>query len=281
MSAHPRVGGEHIASIVGASLSSGSSPRGRGTHVLDAIGGLWWRLIPAWAGNTAPRSLRQAVAAAHPRVGGEHPDKIKGKLSISGSSPRGRGTRTSSSRRRSPRRLIPAWAGNTIASGSGSISISAHPRVGGEHCASIIAAGGRCGSSPRGRGTLLVPGRCRARRRLIPAWAGNTRTRRDRRAVVAAHPRVGGEHPRCDARDGHGLRLIPAWAGNTDGCAPRIGLSSAHPRVGGEHCEKRTRRSSGDGSAPRGRGTRRTQSTRRRCCRLIPAWAGNTPLAPD
>ena len=75
-----------------------------------------------------------------------------------------------------------------------------------------------------------------AQRRLIPAWAGKTRPDRPPRAVMTAHPRVGGENdaPRSDAVEHEGSsprgrgklghligigkfwRLIPAWAGKTN-----------------------------------------------------------------
>ena len=52
--AHPRVGGEN-SPPGGATVSSeGSSPRGRGKPQLTIKDSQLWRLIPAWAGKTAP-----------------------------------------------------------------------------------------------------------------------------------------------------------------------------------------------------------------------------------
>ena len=53
--AHPRAGGENRLSGLGASLSVGSSPRGRGKHSEVQASPLCVRLIPARAGKTYRR----------------------------------------------------------------------------------------------------------------------------------------------------------------------------------------------------------------------------------
>ena len=53
-SVHPRVGGEHVNLSGCKSISSGSSPRGRGTHDGQDRTTFHNRFIPAWAGNTPP-----------------------------------------------------------------------------------------------------------------------------------------------------------------------------------------------------------------------------------
>ena len=173
-----------------------------------------------------------------------------------GSSPRGRGKPHASRSPRDRRRLIPAWAGKTHGGGVPPCRAKAHPRVGGEnrdldaHCPSLP------GSSPRGRGKHSASMRIDRRAGLIPAWAGKTRQATKRALPSKAHPRVGGENPRCyrvrprnggSSPRGRGKRqqagktldvlgLIPAWAGKTDSCH-----SIRHPP-----------------------------------CWLIPAWAGKT-----
>ena len=72
------------------------------------------------------------------------------------------------------RRLIPAWAGNTLPPVSCLCSTWAHPRVGGEYAMWLMGSGVPLGSSPRGRGIPLCGGGCGGQIRLIPAWAGNT-----------------------------------------------------------------------------------------------------------
>ena len=50
------------------------------------------------------------------------------------------------------------------------------------------------GSSPRGRGKLVIHTLTQINEGLIPAWAGKTAARRPRRERTRAHPRVGGEN---------------------------------------------------------------------------------------
>ena len=76
------------------------------------------------------------------------------------------------------------------------------------------------------------------------------------------------------------MRFIPAWAGNTH--LKRLGEydGSVHPRVGGEHPSDPDRKRSVVGSSPRGRGTLNGLSPESLERRFIPAWAGNTDIAP-
>ena len=155
---------------------------------------------------------------------------------------------------------------------------------------------GEIGSSPRGRGTPMVPPLSASMMRFIPARAGNTRTCRATAARSTVHPRAGGEHrlgatgelvkagssPRgrgtqlfvsvgCQAR-----RFIPARAGNT--LSPRWTKRRAtvHPRAGGEHTNGTFPAGVGYGSSPRGRGTHGVALDDPSLERFIPARAGNT-----
>ena len=69
---HPRVGGEHILTVLGVRLHNGSSPRGRGTLAERYAAMDRYRVIPAWAGNTNRARRTDCRPAGHPRVGGEH-----------------------------------------------------------------------------------------------------------------------------------------------------------------------------------------------------------------
>ena len=229
------MGGEHANDMAVRPATIGSSPRGRGT--LGAVRrrrrGL--RVIPAWAGNTASKWWCLTGGAGHPRVGGEHACASVLRLISDGSSPRGRGTQHKSGLRFTGQRVIPAWAGNTPSAAARPGLRPGHPRVGGEHMDTSRVIRTTHGSSPRGRGTRGAGAQRFPRGRVIPAWAGNTRTHGARRHRCAGHPRVGGEHtaggvPYRDeigssprGRGTHGLRtpwpgqlrVIPAWAGNT------------------------------------------------------------------
>ena len=130
---HPRVGGEHIDSVLRDAKGNGSSPRGRGTRLIAKHRLVITRVIPAWAGNTQVRREPTLLATGHPRVGGEHIDVLYGSDSTDGSSPRGRGTLRFRRRHGVEERVIPAWAGNTRRGARRSLAAAGHPRVGGEH----------------------------------------------------------------------------------------------------------------------------------------------------
>ena len=130
---HPRVCGEHTSRGLRGLRRQGSSPRMRGTpfvkHVFIGIVGI----IPAYAGNTALSFGTDGVTGDHPRVCGEHSLRAAANPSLTGSSPRMRGTPADRKRIPPAHGIIPAYAGNT-----GHISCLPccqrdHPRVCGEH----------------------------------------------------------------------------------------------------------------------------------------------------
>ena len=190
---HPRVGGEQDRSPNSTILENGSSPRGRGTE-RDVCGQrLAARFIPAWAGNSVMARTSSCACSVHPRVGGEQAFSWARTMVLCGSSPRGRGTDALRPRRSLRTWFIPAWAGNSILRASPCQSMTVHPRVGGEQDVDAVALRGSIGSSPRGRGTVERGLRCRADRRFIPAWAGNSALAADDLRASSVHPRVGGE----------------------------------------------------------------------------------------
>ena len=174
---------------------------------------------------------------------------------MTGSSPRGRGTRKQILSMRRKFRFIPARAGNTASRGNQPAGATVHPRAGGEHQDDLVPLQSSAGSSPRGRGTHSLCYGSHYRIRFIPARAGNTPLAGICRNNPAVHPRAGGEH--ASAADAHAvcigssprgrgtrhaesglyrrIRFIPARAGNTL-CPWRLGDSdTVHPRAGGEH----------------------------------------------
>ena len=294
--AHPRVGGENIATEVFGGIVSGSSPRGRGKHqarvLLDPEEGL----IPAWAGKTSGPSPPRPRRRAHPRVGGENSAMPAPRALSAGSSPRGRGKREQFFRRFDHEGLIPAWAGKTQVSNPKTAHSAAHPRVGGENFESLRQSVETVGSSPRGRGKLCHSVYQLPRLGLIPAWAGKTARAASAARTGGAHPRVGGENgvpgakrcvtpgssPRGRGKPapgpalGRGPGLIPAWAGKTSWTESPKCPSRAHPRVGGENQGRSYVELLREGSSPRGRGKLRAPQLRTTNPRLIPAWAGKT-----
>ena len=192
---HPRVCGEHAIQGRGTGAMWGSSPRMRGTPLSDRVTNRQRGIIPAYAGNTLWCRCRRVGAGDHPRVCGEHAIKPSGTPSLSGSSPRMRGTRVRIRRLACIRGIIPAYAGNTPLRSTGLGRLRDHPRVCGEHfveCPVVFVA---LGSSPRMRGThgagcLLAPAGG-----IIPAYAGNTPRTSTSSTGAWDHPRVCGEHP--------------------------------------------------------------------------------------
>ncbi len=273
----------------------GSSPRGRGTRLIDPVRVANVRFIPAWAGNARSLIAPHSTGPVHPRVGGERVVFGVRGLADAGSSPRGRGTRR---RRRCDGRggrFIPAWAGNAGIEEGHHAASPVQPRVGGERGPHDRVIGVELGSSPRGRGTLVLDDPLVQHRRFIPAWAGNARTSARGSVRRSVHPRVGGERspsrPMTSPARGSsprgrgtlvqgagcstGTRFIPAWAGNASGQAASDGLIPVHPRVGGERSRLVPQPMGRAGSSPRGRGTRPRRRRPARCRRFIPAWAGN------
>ena len=72
LAAHPRSRGEHAGSAADCTSTMGSSPLTRGTLVVLRLIMRCRGLIPAHAGNTAPRAEAARPGTAHPRSRGEH-----------------------------------------------------------------------------------------------------------------------------------------------------------------------------------------------------------------
>ena len=293
---HPRMRGEHGLSRPRPISSCGSSPHARGTRCRPRSGPAAGRFIPACAGNTARSQSSACAVAVHPRMRGQHP--LDGPLvaRMIGSSPHARGTRGDVRRHQSCVRFIPACAGNTRRSSTAETRPTVHPRMRGEH--RLCASDASClhGSSPHARGTRRANLLHAAKRRFIPACAGNTRFRHTRSLCRSVHPRMRGEHgaspaayncttgssPHArgtlelvDQDDAH-ARFIPACAGNTPSRRASRSRSAVHPRMRGEHPDRRRIPRALPGSSPHARGTRADTQARAALPRFIPACAGNT-----
>ena len=71
-------------------------------------------------------------------------------------------------------RVIPAYAGSTVARSTSCVSVRDHPRVCGEHVVIMAVVLSVKGSSPRMRGALPPRTVVAGRPRIIPAYAGST-----------------------------------------------------------------------------------------------------------
>ena len=189
----------------------GSSPRVRGTLDARYLFHAERRFIPARAGN-ARESAEEIVAfAVHPRA------------------PRVRGTRSRWHEFEVCQRFIPARAGNASPRSPEIGANAVHPRACGERPPLLRQRATNIGSSPRVRGTLTRLVRIGARRRFIPARAGNIGARRrfiparagnasrhGQASPVGSSPRVRGTQVALDdILDVR--RFIPARAGNALG----------------------------------------------------------------
>ena len=176
--AHPRMRGEHNHAANALRLPTGSSPHARGTRAASPFRDALTGLIPACAGNTRIYTHTWKRGWAHPRMRGEHAVTAATTATAMGSSPHARGTHVFTPTPGKGDGLIPACAGNTLASSSAFAATRAHPRMRGEHLEHLIAQNDVLGSSPHARGTpghFGVAGGCAG---LIPACAGNTWHRR-------------------------------------------------------------------------------------------------------
>ena len=134
-------------------MVAGSSPRARGTPILDFKNFAIQRFIPAGAGNTLRDQRAEKNPSVHPRGRGEHAVRMADVRADGGSSPRARGTLRHLAGDVFTQRFIPAGAGNTWAVVIASMKSSVHPRGRGEHTLSSAVLDRATGSSPRARGT--------------------------------------------------------------------------------------------------------------------------------
>ena len=167
--------------VVSGDWPSGAHPRMRGEHPGHGRHGCCGRrLIPACAGSTAYREAAGVAKTAHPRMRGEHAmDPAAGTLE-GGSSPHARGARVVVLRHPLDHGLIPACAGSTLSSMNPCASLTAHPRMRGEHSRRVAGETSNRGSSPHARGAPAGPRRPHRTVRLIPACAGSTCSPRTR-----------------------------------------------------------------------------------------------------
>ena len=152
----------------------GSSPHTRGTlEVVERAQSLDG-IIPAYAGNTVQRLTPAQRGGDHPRIRGEHFQRVSWDRTYGGSSPHTRGTRDLYLDVDTGRGIIPAYAGNTSRRWHLAVPGRDHPRIRGEHRPGVPVRVRRSGSSPHTRGTPSESLGADAPDGIIPAYAGNT-----------------------------------------------------------------------------------------------------------
>ena len=312
---HPRACGEQGVVVPPPRVRVGSSPRVRGAVWCRFAGRLSLRIIPARAGS---RGLQQAVYLRfwdHPRACGEQGIKEGRRGSREGSSPRVRGAGTTARQLRkdrgsSPRvrgaaqpadqgfahdRIIPARAGSSWSSHGPAHKQKDHPRACGEQPFFPLRSTTMPGSSPRVRGAAYRADCGLSRRRIIPARAGSSSSRRETPPPSTDHPRACGEQvmtsmtalrspgssPRVRGAEEDDVarlrlgRIIPARAGSRARYVARPSCRSDHPRACGEQYVPVAVDDAVTGSSPRVRGADGPHARRHDPPRIIPARAGS------
>ena len=273
---HPRACGANLEFAVIGNKTIGSSPRVRGkrrnTRSIDCCG----RIIPARAGQTASECCSRCRPPDHPRACGANLLALKAVLIVSGSSPRVRGKLAREPVLAYVDRIIPARAGQTRTVQAGIVVRADHPRACGANFKLSFALTVTSGSSPRVRGKHHGLLSAHARRRIIPARAGQTRhpiwflrRRPDHpRACGANQPKTASTRPKpgssprvrgkleLRATLAPPQRIIPARAGQTNPRRPVHGQNPDHPRACGANLFGSLRSVDRLGSSPRVRGKR-------------------------
>ena len=194
--AHPRSRGENILSVLGGSISPGSSPLTRGKPRRVAYLAMALRLIPAHAGKTTRHAPPDSHREAHPRSRGENAVVILHLRARRGSSPLTRGKPPEDSSLARALRLIPAHAGKTGDRDGHGRRARAHPRSRGENFLGCLPGVPGMGSSPLTRGKRYGTTCLEQLERLIPAHAGKTAAEYITKRAREAHPRSRGENGR-------------------------------------------------------------------------------------
>ena len=130
---HPRIRGEHGSRSAPQPGPRGSSPHTRGARCARLPESYRSRIIPAYAGSTAPARRPSLGRGDHPRIRGEHEAERLRRRPRRGSSPHTRGARPPPEKRPGLARIIPAYAGSTHCPMSGAAERWDHPRIRGEH----------------------------------------------------------------------------------------------------------------------------------------------------
>ena len=252
---HPRIRGEHSSAFLMRISIEGSSPHTRGAPTSKSSSALPERIIPAYAGSTAPRPNGAEDDEDHPRIRGEHIVAWMAKYENAGSSPHTRGARLRTPPRPRPRRIIPAYAGSTSSTSSPGGSTRDHPRIRGEHGVELAIFDDADGSSPHTRGAPFVDSVNQVLTGIIPAYAGSTIAGLGRIiGGVGSSPHTRGARPaprrsrRPSGSSPHtrgarvvcqdiplGPGIIPAYAGSTVHWPPLRWRQWDHPRIRGEH----------------------------------------------
>ncbi len=169
---YPRARGGAKLRIVQGRGRGGLSPRTRGSRVRTVRYSRRGRSIPAHAGEPSSRPALPASTAVYPRARGGASHACRACRSVSGLSPRTRGSHQRPAKWSSTVWSIPAHAGEPV-QGRGLLRLDkVYPRARGGAPAVIASRDIVTGLSPRTRGSPRVHAPLRLEPRSIPAHAG-------------------------------------------------------------------------------------------------------------
>ena len=180
----------------------GSSPLARGLRARPARAHPHFRIIPARAGFTGYWGRQWVRSRDHPRSRGVYHECDGLLVGDPGSSPLARGLLSQQNASAINARIIPARAGFTAGHRHHSCGRRDHPRSRGVYDAPLEGSRPLRGSSPLARGLPAPPATTPDAKRIIPARAGFTWTRRPPRGPPTDHPRSRGVY--CRARSAYG-----------------------------------------------------------------------------
>ena len=274
----PAYAGSTQVSFQSFRLGSGSSPHTRGaqTKVYNFTDGE--RIIPAYAGSTISRRPRTRSETDHPRIRGEHRRSCQASRESNGSSPHTRGALADCRAEIQEGRIIPAYAGSTMADALDVIETADHPRIRGEHPSEFSGGVGGLGSSPHTRGAREEGADVRVVVRIIPAYAGSTSIVSGATCTISDHPRIRGEHSSRKMTQASRAGSSPHTRGAQKLGNPMGGALGIIPAYAGSTFRNPTSEDVDTGSSPHTRGAHQLQSLRAGNYGIIPAYAGSTDM---
>ena len=190
---HPRGCGEADACSLRTDLTSGPSPRVRGSPQHELLPARCRGSIPAGAGKPPRGQIELGLSKVHPRGCGEADRCRRLPGPIGGPSPRVRGSHEVRDRHQHLHGSIPAGAGKPRCGLWPGGPAGVHPRGCGEAAISVGNSAGVEGPSPRVRGSHREAAPHPALVGSIPAGAGKPSSSRARRSPARVHPRGCGE----------------------------------------------------------------------------------------
>ena len=231
---HPRMRGEDLGLDGSHRLLYGSPPHARGRHPVPFDRVPLARITPACAGKTRSACPSSGLCPDHPRMRGED-TRLRADFPVgAGSPPHARGRLDGEFVPAALFGITPACAGKTYCKPVGVERVTDHPRMRGEDDKVELDELGFKGSPPHARGRPDSSVHVEVGRRITPACAGKTLTKR-----IMQGPRQGSPpHARgrrlCDEAHSDEARITPACAGKTSWIALHSSRSSDHPRMRGE-----------------------------------------------